>query len=336
MQRLIVTAPRHAEFEPIEMPDCPADGLLVRARVTAVSTGTEIRVFRLVPVDDEGKFMHATVPCEVPTENGYAMVGEVIAVGSEVSGFEVGDRVSAHATHRHVAAVPASTAVRVPDGVSDEQAVFLNIIEVGHIALRRGEPTPGETVAVIGLGIVGLSTLAFCKAFGFRTIAIDGVAERLDIARRMGADLVISPDEPDIEARVGAVTGGRGADLVIEAASVWPAIELGMRVAARKATVVVVARHTDMPAFSPVGHPYLQKDLTLRVTYGHAPAGQRWDRTSSLGLTLEMLAKGQLDISELLTHRIGWSELPSMYERLDQGERDIVGVIVDWGDEDED
>ena len=335
MHRLIVTAPRRAEFERIDIPDCPTDGLLVRARVTAVSTGTEIRVFRLLPVDAEGKFMHAETPFEVPTENGYAMVGEIIEVGSAVSGFEVGERVSVHATHRHVAAVAASTAVKLPETVSDEQAALLNIIEVGHNALRRGDPTPGETVAVIGLGIVGLSTLAFCKAFGFRTIAIDSVAERLAIARRMGADLAIRPDEPDLEAQVGAMTDGRGADLVIEAASVWPAIELGFKVAARRATVVVVARHTDLPAFSPVGHPYLQKDLTLRVTYGHAPAGQRWDRNRSLELTLEMLAKGQLDVSTLITHRIAWPELPGMYERLDRGERDIVGVIVDWADEDD-
>ena len=332
MQRLIISAPRIAEFEAIEHPECPPDGLVVKARVTAVSTGTEIRVFRLVPVDDDGKFMHANVPFEVPTENGYAMVGEVVEVGADVTGFQVGDRVSAGGTHKHVASVGAAGAVKLPDSVSDEAGVFLNIIEVGHMAIRRGNPTPGETVAVIGLGVVGLSAIAYCKAFGFRTIAIDGVAERREIARRMGVDLAIAPDATDFNEQIGVVTDGHGADLVIEAASVWPAIELGMKIAARKGTVVVVARHTDKPGFNPVGDPYLQKDLTLLVTYGHASLGQRWDGERSRRLTLEMLAKGQLDVSHLITHRIPWTDLPEIYQRLDNGEKDIVGVVVDWRD----
>ena len=332
MQRLIISAPRIAEFEAIEQPECPSDGLVVRARVTAVSTGTELRVFRLVPVDDHGKFMHANVPFEVPTENGYAMVGDVIEVGDDVVGFQVGDRVSVPGTHRHVASVAAAGAVKLPESVSDEAGVFLNIIEVGHMAVRRGNPTPGETVAVIGLGVVGLSAIAYCKAFGFRTIAIDGVAERREIARRMGVDLAIAPDATDFNEQISAVTDGHGADLVIEAASVWPAIELGMKIATRKGTVVVVARHTDRPQFNPVGDPYLQKDLTLLVTYGHAPHGQRWDAERSRRLTLEMLSKGQLDVSNLITHRIPWLDLPDIYRRLDGGEKEIVGVVVDWRD----
>ncbi|MEZ4620853.1 MAG: alcohol dehydrogenase catalytic domain-containing protein [Caldilineaceae bacterium] len=155
-------------------------------RATAISTGTEIRVFRLVPVDDAGEFMHATVPFAVPTENGYSMVGEVIAVGAGVTDFAVGERVFVPATHRHVAVIPAALASKLPADLPDEQAVFLSIIEVAHLALRRGSPTPGETVAIIGLGVIGLAALAYCKAFGFRTVAIDTVATRLEIARKWG------------------------------------------------------------------------------------------------------------------------------------------------------
>ncbi len=182
MQRLIVTAPCQVEFEPIAMPSCAPDGLVVRARVTAISTGTEIRVFRLVPVDDAGQFMHANVPFEVPTENGYSMVADVLATGAAVTNLAVGDRVFVPVTHRHVAAIAASLAFKLPDALPDEQAVFLSIVEVAQLALRRGNPTPGETVAIIGLGVVGLSALAYCKAFGFRTVAIDNAAARLDIA----------------------------------------------------------------------------------------------------------------------------------------------------------
>lgn len=330
MQRLIVTAPRQAEFAAITMPVCAPTELLVRARVTAISTGTEIRVFRLIPVDDAGQFLHANVPFEVPTENGYSMVGDVIGVGAAVSDFAVGDRVFVPVTHRHVAAIAASLAIKLPANLPDEQAVFLSIVEVAHLALRRGNPTPGETVAIIGLGVVGLSALAYCRAFGFRTVAIDTVDARLAIARQMGADLVLSPAAPDFHEQVNAFTDGYGADLVIEAASVWPAIQLGMEIAGKGAKIVVVARHTDKPAFSPVGDPYLQKDLTLLVTYGHPPTGQRWERKRSFGLTMEMIGNGRLNLAPMITHRVSWRDLPTIYQRLDQGERTIVGVVLDW------
>lgn len=330
MQRLIVTAPRQAEFEAITMPTCAPTDLLVRARVTAISTGTEIRVFRLTPVDDAGKFLHANVPFAVPTENGYSMVGDVIAVGTAVTDFAVGDRVFVPITHRHVGTINAGLAIKLRPDLADEQAVFLSIVEVAHLALRRGSPTPGETVAIIGLGVVGLSALAYCKAFGFRTIAIDSVPARLAIAQEMGADLVLSPTANDFRQQVSEMTGGYGADLVIEAASVWPAVQLGMEIAAKGGKIVVVARHTDKPAFSPIGDPYLQKDLTLLVTYGHPPAGQRWDRQRTFGLTMELLAKGRLNITPFITHRLAWHELPAIYQRLEQGEREIVGVVLDW------
>ncbi|MCE7989444.1 MAG: hypothetical protein DYG89_50475 [Caldilinea sp. CFX5] len=330
MYRLLITAPRQAEFEAIPEPAYAATDLLVRARVTAVSTGTEIRVFRLIPVDEAGQFLHANVPFAVPTENGYSMVGDVIAVGADVTDFAVGDRVFVPATHRHVAAVNATLAFKLPAPLTDEEAVFLSILEVAHLALRRGNPTPGETVAIIGLGVIGLSALAYCRAFGFHTIAIDTAPTRLAIAQAMGADLVISPEVADFHEQILAATDGYGVDLVIEAASVWPAIQLGMAIAGKGGKIVVVARHTDKPAFSPVGDPFLQKDLTLLVTYGHPPTGQRWERQRSFGLTMRMLAKGQLKITPMITHRQSWRDLPAIYERLDRGEREIVGVVVNW------
>jgi len=330
MQRLLVTAPCQAEFEAITLPTCAPDEVVVRARVTAVSTGTEIRVFRLIPVDDAGNFMHATVPFEVPTENGYSMVGDIIEVGAAVTDFTVGERVFVPASHRHVAAISATLAMKLPAGLPDEQAVFLSIIEVAHLALRRGAPTPGETVGIIGLGVVGLAALAYCKAFGFRTVAIDTVGARLDIARQMGADLVVHAEASDLQDQVQTMTDGFGVDLVIEAASVWPAIQLGMEIACKGAKIVVVARHTDKPAFSPIGDPYLQKDLTLLVTYGHPVDGQRWDRARSFGLTIEMLEKGQLNIAPMITHRRPRSELPALYQKLADGEKSIVGVVLDW------
>ncbi len=330
MKQLIVTGPRQAAFEDVPTPSCPAGGLLVRATHTAVSTGTEIRVYRAIPVDDAGQFLHERVPMQFPATNGYSMVGEVIEVGPKTERFSVGDRVFAQAPHAQVAALSADCAVTLPEGIPDEEAVFLNIMEVGHIALRRGHPTPGENVAVIGQGVIGLSTLAYARAFGFRTVAIDRVPARLEIAEQMGADLTVNASDEHCVERVIEFFDGRGADLIVECASVWPAVETGMQIAAPEATLVVAARHTDTPAFNPVGHPHLGKKLTLLTSYGHPPDGQRWDRRRSFALTVDLMARRKLTIAPMVTHRLDWHQLPEVYRRLDQGETDMVGVVLRW------
>ena len=330
MKKLFVTGPRQVELAEVFIPPCPEDGLLVRTTVTAISTGTEIRVYRAIPVDREGQFLHTGVPFLLPTENGYSLVGQVVEVGSQVHGFEVGDRVFAGVAHQEYAAVPAQYATKLPLGLPDEQAVFLNILEVGHIALRRGRPMPGENLAIVGQGVIGLAALAYGRAFAFRTVAVDLSEQRLAIARRLGADLALRPDEPDFQQRVLDFFEGQGADLVLEAASVWPAIQLSMEIARPGGTVVVVARHTDQPNFSPVGHPYLGKDLTLLTSYGHEPAGRRWERKRSIALTLDLWRKGLLDIAPLITHQFDCSQLPEAYARLDQGDDTMVGVVIHW------
>ncbi len=329
-KRLIVTAPRQVELEEVPIPGCPDDGLLVRAKVTAVSTGTEIRVYRGIPVDKDGGFLHTYVPFQYPYINGESMVGKVLEVGAEVSGFGVGDRVFVTASHGHYAAVSAGEAIKLPAQISDEVAAFLNILEVGHIGLRKGSPQPGENVAIIGAGVIGLSALAYCRSFGFRTAVVEFARKRLDLAGEMGADLMASPEAEDFSDRILEFFGGEGADLVLEAASVWPAIETGMQIARIGARVVVIARHTDEPTFSAVGHPYLGKDLALLTSYGYQPDGQRWDRRRSNALTVDLLSKEKLLVSPMITDRFDWQELPDVYRRLDQGDKGLVGVVIQW------
>lgn len=330
MKRLIVTGPRQAQFEDLPLPKCPSDGLLVRARVTAISPGTEIRVYRAQPVDEAGQFLHERVPFALPAENGYSMVGDVIEVGPDARGFAVGQRVFVPSPHREIAAVSGELAVKLPDTIPDEQAVFLNILEVGHIALRRGSPSPGENVAVIGQGVIGLAVLSYCRAFGFRTAAIEPSEERLRISRALGADLAISPEKVGFGDTVCEFFDGAGADLVIEAASRWDAVQTAMEIACDEARIVVAARHTEVPGFNPVGHPFLGKKLTLMTSYGHPPHGERWDRRRSFALTVNLLSAGRLMIAPMITHRIDHDELPGMYRRLEQGDASAVGVVVKW------
>lgn len=331
MKRLVITGPRQASFDDVDVPDCPPDGLLVRANVTAVSTGTEIRVYRYIPVDEDGEWLHGGVRFpDGPLENGYSMVGEVVEAGSDVTAFEVGDRVFCAGTHKEYAVTPARDALKLPDEVSDERGVFLNILGVGQLGLRHGEPQPGENVAIVGLGVIGLSALAFCSAFGFRTVGIDLSQSRRQVANAMRADLVLDPAHDSLSQQVIQFFDGRGADLVLETASAWPAIQTSLEIVRQDGTVVVVARHTDSPTFNPVGHPYMTTRYTLRASLGYRPTDLRWDRINSMKLTTRLIANGTLPIDPMITHEFTWRDLPEVYRRLDQGDTDILGAVIHW------
>ena len=331
MKRLVVTGPRIAEFQDVPVPECPRGGLLVRAVVTALSTGTEMRTYRGTPVDPEGRLLYPSgVPLEFPYEIGYSMVGMVEAVGADVAGFSVGDRVFVGEPHKQYAAVPADLAFRLPEGLPDYSAAFLNVLNVGQLALRKGRPGPGENVAIVGLGVVGLSALAFCRAFRFSALAVDTDERRLAVASAMGADATASPQAADLPEAVAAWSGGRGADVAIEAATAWSAIKTAMDIVRPRGTVVVVATHTDTPDFSPVSYPYNVKDVALLTSYGYDPRDDRWDKKACMSLAADLLAGGEMDVSPMITHRVEWSEIPDVYRRLDgSGERPI-GVVVRW------
>ena len=125
MQRLIITGPCKTEFEDIPTPKCSNDGILVKRLVTAFSSGTEIRVYRWIPVDDEGKMLHGGVPFpKDSTENGYSMIGEVIEVGKDVKDFNLGDRVFLGETHKEYAAVKADQAIKIPNNIPVELSLI--------------------------------------------------------------------------------------------------------------------------------------------------------------------------------------------------------------------
>lgn len=329
MKRLVITGSRQAVFEEVEMPVCAPDGVVVKARVTAISAGTEVRVYRAIAVDDAGRFMHETVPFELPIENGYSMVGEIVEVGAEVGGLAVGERVFVPVPHKEYAAVAAKDVIRLPEAIPDEEAVMLNIIEVAHQGLRQGEPPAGGNVAVVGQGMIGLSALAFAEAYGMRTAVLDTDPTRLGIAREMGALLAVSPLEQDAVAQIVDLFED-GADVTCEASSNWAGIRTAMEVTRTDGTVVIVARHTENPDFNPVGHPFLGQRLRLVTTYAFPPDNHRWSQRRSFALTLDLLVRRRLRIAPMLTHEFAWHELPSVYQRLDEGDRSIVGTTIRW------
>lgn len=323
-----ITGPRAAVITDQSIPGVAVGQLLIRARYTAMSSGTEIRMFRgdeHVPQNPQG----------YPMASGYSMVGTVEAVGRDADGFTVGDHVFVLEPHQSWAVVDAGNALLIPPGVDDQQFAYALVAEIALHALRRCVPTFGESVAVFGQGVVGLAAIAVARAWGLRTIALDLAASRLELSRRVGADLAVRADSPDAEAIVREFAGPAGVDLALESASSWQAVRQAYQLLRRGGRVCVVSRHTDAANVNLLEGDLMTKEITLTSGYAHPLTDvpvelDRWTRQRNLVLLIDRIAHGRLSLEEMVTHRIRPDQLPDIYARLDRGDSSISGVVVDW------
>ena len=153
-----------------------------------------------------------------PLPLGYCNVGRVIAVGEGVSEFKVGDRVASNGHHAEYVCVPKNLAAHIPEGVSDEEAAFTVIGSIGLQGIRLLNPTLGESVVVVGLGLIGLLTAQLLRANGCTVIGTDIDEAKLSLAKQWGI-IPFNPSKGDVVKFVHEQTGGVGTDGVIITAS---------------------------------------------------------------------------------------------------------------------
>src|SRR5262249_39337178 len=136
---------------------------------------------------------------DTPGALGYSCAGVVLAVGKEVLGFSVGDRVACagqnHASHAEIVSIPKHLCVKIPNGVEYEDAAFVTLGAIALQGIRQAEPRLGDRVAVIGLGLLGQLTVQLLKASGCRVLASDLDESRRILAAELGADAVAAPEE---------------------------------------------------------------------------------------------------------------------------------------------
>ncbi|HVV35386.1 MAG TPA: alcohol dehydrogenase catalytic domain-containing protein [Acidimicrobiales bacterium] len=220
-------------------------------------------------------------------------------------------------------AVPAADGVvtKIPNGISVEQAVLLtDILPTGYLGARSADITPGDTVAVIGLGPVGVFALQCAQLFGpARVLAVDMVPERLARAAELGAEPIDASDGNTV-AKIYEATGGRGATAVIEAVGSQQTITDAIMCAAPGATISVVGVHMDFafPYPLPVA---LMKRLTFRVQLASIP--------TTWSALFPLVASGKLQPEEVFTHRLGLSDAAEAYRLFDAREDGVLKVLLD-------
>ena len=334
-----------------EVPD-PAlgeSGVLIETNVSVLGTGSE--------VGGVAGARHAAQAGNAPDDvrerpMSYQSAGRVVAVTPDLqSHYAPGDRVVAvgggFAPHAERAFVIRHNFAKVPDGLDTAEAATANIGLTALHALRRAQFLPGETAAVIGLGLVGQMIGQMVRMTGGRAVGIDLIPFRLQKAEEMGIDLTLHGNADELAAAVADYTCGLGVDVSFVAAGGGPAPgRLGVRLVRPSGRVMMIGGLTpDFTVSHPDANPHT-KEIDIRWVFGRGPGSRdqdylharadypnrfvQWDQERNLNALLHMQASGQVNVGPLLTHRFPFSEAPRAVDLLIDHPDEALAVALEY------
>ena len=278
-----------------------------------------------------------------PIPMGYSNVGIILEIGSGVTSFKVGDRVLSSGPHAEIVCVPINLTAKIPDDVEDEDAVFTVLGAIALQGLRLSEPTFGDTVAVIGLGLVGLMCAQLAKANGCRVIGFDFDAEKVALAKTFGVEAIAFTDPLDAIKQSDKFSRGKGVDISLVAAASPnsdPMIMAANMCRQKGRLIQVGVTELDIPR-----DIMFKKELVLKVSCSYGPGRYdssyeddgidypfnyvRWTEQRNFGAVLDTLATKNIVVSPLLSHRYTISDAAQAYELL-MNDRSALGILLEY------
>lgn len=353
-------------------PSIGATDVLVRTTASLVSAGTERALTQLANtslvgkararpdlvrqvvkrVRDEGigsalTAVRARLASDLPL--GYSAAGVVLEIGEAVSDIAVGDLVATggagRANHAEVQSVPGLLCTRVPNGVAPEDAAFATVASIALHGLRLGDVGPGAKVVVIGLGLMGQLALRLARASGCDAAGIDVADEAVARASAAGFSSWSDVGE-DTTRAVLAWTGGRGADAIIVTASGTSSDPVRRAPAiARDRAVVVVVGDVGLDLER---RPLYERELTLRFARSYGPGRYErsfeewgvdlpggyvpWTERRNMETVLELLARDQLVVRDLVTHRFTFDQAAEAFGVLGDRSARPVAILLSYAE----
>lgn len=280
-----------------------------------------------------------------PLAPGYCNVGLVAEIGAGVEGFAIGDRVASNGKHAQMVCVPRNLCAKVPDSVDDAQAVFTVLGAIGVQGIRLANPTLGECVAVIGLGVIGLITVQMLRAQGCRVLGIDPRPARRALADKFGATSVASDDGDAVLVAAQAFSRGRGVDAVLIAASTpgnEPVHQAAQMCRQRGRIVLIGVTGLELSRAD-----FYAKELSFQVSCSYGPGRYdpayeedghdypagfvRWTEQRNFEAVLDLMASHALDTASLISHRFPFEHAIDAYALL-SGNEPSLGILLDYPD----
>ncbi len=362
-------------WEEVPIPICKSGGLLVRNICSLVSIGTEKLQIDLAQKGLLGKamarpdlvklvyekakkegfgsvFREAMNRLDEPVPLGYSSAGTIVEVGSGIKSFKVGDRVACagagHASHAEIIWVPENLCVHMPDGTGFDEASFVMLGAIALHGIRCAELTFGETVCVIGLGLVGLLTAQILNAYGCKVIGFDIDESKCLLAKSIIPEIIVEKERLALENKIEIITKGCGADATIICTSTKNSepIQLAEKISRHKAKVVLVG----VSEIKLTRKTFWEKELQFTVSRAaglgsidtlhgvnsqNCPAAYiRWTERSNIEEFLALVASNKVDTRRLVTHRFKIDGALNAYKMILNNEEPFLGVIFEYPGQD--
>jgi L-iditol 2-dehydrogenase len=342
MKALVLTAYNHLEIQDWPCPEIAAGEVLIRIAACGIC-GSDIHGM-------DG----STGRRQPPIIMGHEAAGTIANVGADVQDWKPGDRVTFDSTvycgkcwfcrrgqinlcdnrrvlgvscddyRRHGAfaeyvAVPARILVRLPENVAFRQAAMVEPLSIALHAARRTPITLNDTAVVVGAGMIGLLVVQALRASGCgRIIAVEIDRKRLALACKLGADEGLSSDAVDVAAEVRRRTGGRGADVAVEAVGLAPSLQTAMACVRKGGQVTLVGNLVPKVEFP------LQAAVTRELTLNGVCAS-----CGEYPACLDMMGRGVIDVDPLISAAAPLCEGPAWFRRLQKGGEGFLKVILE-------
>lgn len=337
----------------VEVPDPAPNQILVRIVLTQVSAGSEMNVVRRRRMASAAERQHFA-----PQGIGYTGIGFVEAIGAEITDFAVGDRVLCNGNHgTHWLVTPAKVLEgssvgqdfgiqKVPVGLDNTEAAFAILGDIALHGVRLAQLQIGESVAVHGLGVIGLIAVQLCRLSGaYPVIGVDLVEERLALGRKLGATTIHAGQE-DVVDRIRILTQlpwryrnalpglepGAGAEAQIHCSSninIYPTM---IKAAADRGRIILVgATSGTVPIES---HELFRRELTVRGSYQTGMAEPHpywpWTRPRNQRVIMDLIDRGELDVKPLISHVAPYTEAPALYDLMMNGGPGWMSIFFEW------
>ncbi|MEP7377729.1 MAG: bi-domain-containing oxidoreductase [Chitinophagaceae bacterium] len=274
-----------------------------------------------------------------PIPLGYCNVGKVIAIGDGVTGFKIGDRVASNGHHAEFVCIQSNLATAIPEHVTDEEATFTVIGSIGLQGIRLLNPALGETVVVIGLGLIGLITAQLLMANGCRVIGVDVDDNKLKLSEQWNI-IPCNPTKDDVVKFVNSVTGNTGADGVIITASAKTdeIISQAARMSRKRGRIILVG----VVGLNLNRAEFYEKELTFQVSCSYGPGRYddayelrgndyplpyvRWTEKRNFDAVLQAITTGRLQVKSMITEVVPFDAYQTIYSQLNS-KKSIASIL---------
>jgi len=324
-------------IEEMPKPEIKDDAVLIRVKAAGIC-GSELHAYAGVS--------KRRVP---PLIMGHEFAGEVEEVGKNAEGVEKGDRVVVEPIIRcetceqcmsgrsnicsnmkliglhlpgafaEYVAVPAEKCYPMPNSLTFEEGSTTEPLSVGIHAVNRASIKLGDTVAILGAGVIGLMTLQAAKLMGAGKLFVTDLMDyRLNLARKLGADMVINSKKEDPVKKILELTNMKGVDAVLEAVGIQATMQQAMSMVKKGGNITAIgmlARTMDLEMLDAVA-----KETEIRGSYGYTP--------SEFKSALNLIDAGRADVKSVITHVFSLSDIGKGFETLHEEKDEVVKVVI--------